>query len=135
MKNPKIYFVDTGIRNYLVKDFREPSLRPDKGYLLEKFVVTEILKQEFSLKFWKTKSGSEIDFLIEHNSLYVPVEVKSGIQKKPEKPMHSFIKRYKPKECYLFHSGERFSLHVFESEIKFIHFYEIADVKFGKDFM
>ncbi len=32
-KNPKIYFIDTGFRNYILNNFNELSFRPDGGEL------------------------------------------------------------------------------------------------------
>ena len=42
--NRKLYFYDLGIRNALVKDFRETKLRPDSGGLFENFIIIEIEK-------------------------------------------------------------------------------------------
>ena len=40
----KIYFFDTGIRNAILKDFRDLQDRQDKGELLESFVLAEDAK-------------------------------------------------------------------------------------------
>ena len=44
-ENRKLYFYDLGIRNILVKDFRDLELRPDKGGVFENFIVSEIEKK------------------------------------------------------------------------------------------
>ena len=44
-ENRKLYFYDLGIRNALVKDFRETKLRPDSGGVFENFIILEIEKQ------------------------------------------------------------------------------------------
>lgn len=41
-KMPKSYFLDSGIRNYLLKDFRRPGDRPDKGSLVEEKKAYEV---------------------------------------------------------------------------------------------
>jgi hypothetical protein len=43
-ENRKLFFYDLGIRNILVKDFREMNLRPDKGGVFENFIVSELEK-------------------------------------------------------------------------------------------
>ena len=49
-ENRKLFFYDLGIRNILVKDFRDLSLRPDKGGVFENFIVSEIEKQRKNIK-------------------------------------------------------------------------------------
>ena len=65
VKNPKIYFFDTGLRNYIVDDFRKIADRPDGGFLLENAVAMQLTKQEVSFKFWRTKQKSEVDFVLD----------------------------------------------------------------------
>ncbi|MDO8524417.1 MAG: ATP-binding protein [bacterium] len=65
VKNPKIYFFDTGLRNYIVDDFRKIGDRTDSGFLLENSVAMQLTKQEISFKFWRTKQKSEVDFVLD----------------------------------------------------------------------
>ncbi|PIU75136.1 MAG: hypothetical protein COS76_02345 [Candidatus Portnoybacteria bacterium CG06_land_8_20_14_3_00_39_12] len=65
VKNPKIYFFDTGLRNFIVDDFRGINDRPDSGFLLENAVAMQLTRQELSFKFWRTKQKSEVDFVLE----------------------------------------------------------------------
>jgi predicted AAA+ superfamily ATPase len=39
VKIPKIYFIDTGVRNYFIKNFSSLELRADKGNLFEGFFI------------------------------------------------------------------------------------------------
>ena len=105
VKNPKIYFQDLGIRNYLCRDFRNWEVRTDRGALIENFVASELLKKGIPLRFWRTKSGGEVDFVIQGNGEVTPVEVKSGVAATPGKSLVSFIKKYRPSRAYVFHSG------------------------------
>jgi uncharacterized protein len=82
-KNRKLYFFDLGIRNALVKDFREINLRPDRGGLFENFIVSELYKKQlvFNLKqsmyFYREYSGKEVDIVIEdYYKKYVCFEIK-----------------------------------------------------------
>jgi predicted AAA+ superfamily ATPase len=67
VKSPKIYFHDIGIRNALINQLIPLSNHLDKGSVVEN-VVFHLLAgmQDVSnpLSFWRTHSGSEIDFLI-----------------------------------------------------------------------
>ena len=78
----KIYYFDSGIRNAILKDFRGLNRRPDKGELLESFVLHEMQKQlEISqeIYYWRTREKEEVDFVVVRDRIPVPVEVKSKI--------------------------------------------------------
>jgi len=68
-KMSKVYFYDTGIRNMLVDNFNPLLLRHDTGALWENFLMAERIKktqyaQNYSSKyFWRTYSGSELDYV------------------------------------------------------------------------
>ncbi len=87
-ENRKLYFYDLGIRNILVKDFRDLSLRPDKGGVFENFIISEIEKKrritktQASLFFYREYSGREVDLVIEdYKKNYTCVEIKSNTKK------------------------------------------------------
>lgn len=88
-KNPKIYFVDYGIRNHLLEQFE--NLNFDKLY--ENFVHNE-LKRNYTLKYWRTASKTEVDFVVEHKNTAIPIEVKT--KPKLTRSYRSFIQHYKP---------------------------------------
>ena len=50
-----MYFIDTGIRNTAVNDFRGLGDRPDKGSLLENALVMQFIKQAIDFNFWRDK--------------------------------------------------------------------------------
>lgn len=69
VRNKKIYFYDTGIRNAVINDFRLPEDRNDMGQLWENFIIVEKLKRNiydrkrYQLKFWRTFDGAEVDLV------------------------------------------------------------------------
>ena len=63
-KQPKIYFIDTGIRNTIVKQFNP---EPD-GILFENYTLTELIKMGLTPKYWRTKSKAEVDFIVERDN-------------------------------------------------------------------
>jgi len=82
-ENRKLYFYDLGIRNILVKDFRETKLRPDQGGLFENFIVIEIEKQRRNtgalrnFYFYREYGGKEVDLVIEdYYKKYHCIEIK-----------------------------------------------------------
>ncbi len=99
IKNPKAYFEDTGMRNFLIKNMsRDLRLRPDTGALVENFVYNELVNKIdvfTGIKFWRTKSEAEIDFLLVKNQALLPVEVKSGSHENIPLSLLLFCKREK----------------------------------------
>ncbi|MFH0820180.1 MAG: ATP-binding protein [Candidatus Peregrinibacteria bacterium] len=79
-KMPKVYFLDTGIRNMVIKVFTEIMHRPDKGGLLENGVFAELnchLDVLSILRFWRTKQGTEVDLVVRKNEKQILIEIKS----------------------------------------------------------
>lgn len=99
-KMPKIYFLDTGLRNWAVGNFSELELRPDAGALMENFVFAELTKAlpvGWQIFFWRTKQKTETDFIVKRDQNLFPVEVKSKPFKKPIVPsgLKAFINNYR----------------------------------------
>ena len=98
VKQPKLYFVDTGLRNIITKNF---DVNLD-GKIFENYVLTELLKMGFSPKYWRTKTKTEVDFIIEKENNIIPIEVKIQADTgKIERSMRSFIETYKPKTAII----------------------------------
>lgn len=82
VKNPKIFFCDTGLRNALLDDFRSLDDRRNAGSLLENGVAMEYLKRGYALQFWRDKEGNEVDFIINKgDGVIIGVEVKKSAER------------------------------------------------------
>lgn len=101
-KSRKIYFYDNGILNAVINNFDPIDLRLNKGSLWENFIVSEFKKKHtyhnpnYKLKFWRSKSGPEIDLIIEDGSFIDAIEIKYNPNKKV-KLNQSFQERYEPR--------------------------------------
>ena len=68
-RKSKIYFVDVGLRNALIGDFNDLSIRSDAGGIWENFFIMERIKQAankqelFQGYFWRTYNGAEVDWI------------------------------------------------------------------------
>lgn len=93
-KNPKIYFIDYGIRNYLMENFENIEY----GGLYENFVHNE-LKRSYAVKYWRTTAKTEVDFIVEHKNNIIPIEVK--IKPKITRSFRSFVQHYAPNRAFL----------------------------------
>ena len=84
VKTPKVYFTDVGTLCHLIglKDPEHAALGPMGGAILETAVLSEIFKtlthRGFTPRvyFWRTLSGSEVDFVVEVAGQLIPIEVK-----------------------------------------------------------
>ena len=102
VKAPKIFFLDNGLRNIVLKNFQALNQRQDKGNLYENFVASEITKKGLEVKYWRTKSKAEVDFVLEQKGLAIPIEIKSGLKApKTTKSFNSFLEKYKTKKSLI----------------------------------
>jgi predicted AAA+ superfamily ATPase len=104
-KEPKLYFMDLGFRNSVMENFSDFDNRDDRGKLAENFVFRELTSLNFKIKYWRTTSKGEIDFVIEKENELIPIEVKLG-GGALGKSFHSFLDTYKPKRAIIFTGGE-----------------------------
>jgi len=68
-KMSKVYFNDIGLRNAILGRFDRPFFRMDKGEVLENFIYNQlrIKHDQHDVKYWRTSSGNEVDFIIEES--------------------------------------------------------------------
>lgn len=98
-KGRKIYFYDNGVRNAIIGDFDDFSLRSDKGALWENFLVAERMKQNrYKLTlarsyFWRTTQQQEVDYIEEKGRKLSGFEFKWQPRKANKLPK-TFTKRY-----------------------------------------
>jgi len=85
IKSPKLYFLDTAIATFLMGlHDSEPTLKgPLLGPLFETLVVAEWVKAFFhrgerpELYYWRSKTGLEVDLIIDRNNRLYPLETKA----------------------------------------------------------
>jgi predicted AAA+ superfamily ATPase len=129
-KMNKIYFLDSGFRNFALRYFADLEIRQDRGALLENFVFSEIYKQtDLKIHYWRTKEKAEVDFVIEdYKGTIMPIEVKATALKEPgmTRSFRSFIKKYKPPRAVLVNLSYSGKTRIDKTEVLFIQPYELA---------
>lgn len=112
-KMPKIYFIDTGIRNMLVNDLSPLDQRQDRGELAENVFFLNLLRNSrvtTQIMYWKTKRGAEVDFVVKEDGVIDAYEVKYGSS--TQNHFQSFLKLYPEARCrmvryqYEYHEDE-----------------------------
>ena len=84
VSKPKFYWFDSGVLNVAAGAFDQPMPRDWVGVLFEHWVYHELKaylsynSTRGSLGFWRTPSGTEVDFIWWYGSHAVGIEVKSS---------------------------------------------------------
>ena len=83
---PKFYLFDVGLAGYVTRRRLEATTGPDFGRALEHFVLMELLayrsyrERDFPIRFWRTKTGLECDFVLgPEGEVVVEVKAKSDV--------------------------------------------------------
>lgn len=86
VKQPKVYFYDTGLVSYLLgmRNKHEIETHYLRGNLFENFIISELIKENFNrgqmfgFWFWRDNHNNEIDLIIETGEEILAIEIKSG---------------------------------------------------------
>ena len=80
-KSEKYLFFDLGVRRLAAREGTRPP-RDAMGGLLEQFIGLELLRNArtkghgLKVRFWRDPDGPEVDWVIDNDSCYTPLEVK-----------------------------------------------------------
>lgn len=108
-KGSKYYFWDNGIRNAIINNFNELTLRNDIGALWENYLITERLKKQRYTKifsnnyFWRTYDQKEVDFVEERDGRLYGFEFKWS--KAIPKPPTLWLETYPEASFEAIHPG------------------------------
>ncbi len=71
-KMPKVYFYDLWLRNSLLKNFENIHTRLDKWSYFENIIWREFVFKFWpeNIKYWRTQSKNEVDFIINEKKAY-----------------------------------------------------------------
>ncbi|MDE2926045.1 MAG: DUF4143 domain-containing protein [Acidobacteriota bacterium] len=106
VRAPKFYLFDVGVAGHLTGRRVESASGPGFGRALEHFVLMELLayrtyrEQEYPIRFWRTKSGLECDFVLGREGA-VAIEVKGGANPGPRdlRPIRAYIDEHRPRRA------------------------------------
>jgi hypothetical protein len=134
-KSRKQFLFDIGIRNSLLKDFSSIGKRKDAGALRESFVALNLVRQlkaNMELRFWRTKQGHEVDFIVVKNRVPYPIEVKSDM-KRAEVPdgLKRFLAAYEDAPtAIVYNNGLADEIEYQGRRVRFLPWTEAEDVDF-----
>lgn len=105
----KVYINDTGLLLALYGFATKQALLNGnlkgfaKGGIYENFVAETLVKNGYSLHYFKPNDNSNLEFVIERNGEVVPIEVKAG--NTATKSLNQFIENFSPSVAFKLISG------------------------------
>lgn len=111
---PKFYFFDSGVLNAAAGYFSDVAPSDWVGVLMETWLFHEIRAYQSlyrikgNLSYWRTPSGSEVDFVWKYGDSIVLLEIKAAkkFHKKFLTGIKSFKEEKKVKDAYIVYCGE-----------------------------
>ncbi len=140
IKQPKLYFYDTGLAASLLRIRSREALYSCylKGNLFENFIIAEYWKSAIhsgtqpDAFFFRDSTGNEVDLIIDKPPELIPVEIKSG-----ETIANEFFRgliKYQslsntsPEKCFLIYSGNKSGKRKHANVLSWSHLDELKSV-------
>lgn len=139
IKNPKLYFYDTGLLCHLLGLLKpeELDLHYLRGNIFENFIISDLIKANYNYSsfnnfyFWKDSNNNEIDLIIESANEIKAIEIKSSQTAKKDflKNLKYFkdlpIKNKKVETFLLYGGDQEFT----QNDIKIIGWKKLRNIK------
>ncbi len=99
---PKIYLFDVGVANYLAKRKIFSLAGFDAGNAFEHFILMELMAYiginglNYSVNFWRSKSGLEVDFVLDGGRVAIEVKLSDNPMSRDLKGLNAFCADYNP---------------------------------------
>jgi len=109
----KFYLFDVGVAG-AITDRRIPKARGEQfGKAIEHFILMELAAHagytelDYRIRFWRTKSGQEVDFVLGDGEVAIEVKGSSRIDRTDLKGLKAFAEDHKPKHSYVVCTEDR----------------------------
>ncbi len=102
---PKFYLFDVGVANLISKTIVEELRGTSAGRSFEHFIFMELMayrsysEKDFELNFWRTKTGLEVDFIINEDLIYIESKISDYVKTTDLKGLRALIEEKKPKRA------------------------------------
>ena len=116
-KAPKFYLFDPGVAGAIIKRTVEEEKGELFGNAFEHFIYLEMLAHssyheiDYSINFWRTKSGQEVDLILGDGEVAVEVKGSAMVDKRALRPLKSFIELYSPRQAIVVCNEKEERLH------------------------
>ncbi len=103
VSSPKFYFFDTGLVRFLKGNVPIASLKgAEAGHAFEHYLFLELLAykelnhKQIDIKYWRTKTGLEVDFILARGMIAIEAKISSPIERRDIKGIVAFSKEHQP---------------------------------------
>ncbi len=104
---PKFYLFDVGLAAYLGKIRLEILKGAQAGVLFEHYLLMELMAYNklseinYSISYWRTKSGLEVDFILGDAEVAIEAKISAQIDKRDLKGLVAFLEQFPSATAYL----------------------------------
>ena len=102
---PRFYLFDVGVASHVQKAGIQEPAGAAFGRAFEHFLALELIAarsyqdKDFPIEFWRTKSGLEVDFVLNRGE--VAIEVKGRVRRGDLRPMRAFMEDHTPRRAII----------------------------------
>lgn len=102
---PKFYLFDVGVAGHIIKRRIDEERGEAFGRALEHFILMELAAHasyrelHYDIRFWRTKSGQEVDFVLGNGEVAVEVKGSTRLDNKALRSIAAFAEGYSPKKA------------------------------------
>ncbi|MCX6162191.1 MAG: AAA family ATPase [Ignavibacteriae bacterium] len=106
-KAPKFYLFDAGVAGAIVHREIKEERGEQFGKAFEHFILMELLahrsyrESDYQINFWRTKSGLEVDFILNGGQVAIEVKGTSLVDNSDLKAIKKFREEYKPEKAFV----------------------------------
>lgn len=106
-KASKYYLFDVGVAGRITRRYIADSKGAEFGKAFEHFILMELLAyrsykgKDFNINFWRTKTGIEVDFVLDSGRIALEVKGSARIEKKDLHGLKIFCNEFSPHKNYI----------------------------------
>lgn len=106
-KAPKFYLFDVGVAGAIAKRLIRQEKGEAFGKALEHFMLMEIVaynsikEKDFTIDFWRTKSGLEVDWVLGGGEVAIEVKGTSRVDGADLRALKAFVEEFSPRQALL----------------------------------
>jgi predicted AAA+ superfamily ATPase len=105
-RDGEVYFFDVGVTNYLAR--RKPKAgTPEFGHSFEQFILMELKayqayrNPELDIRYWRTTSGFEVDFVLDEMAVAIEVKASDKIHQSHLRGLKALMEEHAVKRAIL----------------------------------
>jgi len=104
-KASKFYLFDVGVAGAIVKRGIREERGEEFGRAFEHFILMELVAHRsyhevgYSLQFWRTKTGLEVDFILGDGEVAIEIKGTNRVDTRDLHPLQTFVEEFRPRQA------------------------------------